>query len=209
MYYGQFETDKYIADFFPGGYKGWCVDVGAADGIKGSNTYHFEKRGWWCLCIEPNPKYFALLSANRRIVEPVACSNENKNNVPFTVFEIGKGHILSSVSSLKVDERLRKDHAYITHKTYTIEVKVRTLDTILDIFEPPKLDLVSIDTEGTELGVLLGFDIKKWAPKLLVVENNYNDSYVEEYLKNFGYVKVLRHEINDFYRGESEATNYL
>jgi len=204
MYYGQFETDKYIADFFSSDYKGWCIDVGAADGVRGSNSYYFEKLGWKCLCVEPNPAYFGSLSFKRQMIEFMACGKENKNDVPFEIFEIGKNHIFSSVSSLKVDERLKKDHAHITHKTYTIRVDVRTLDTILDRFNFPKIDFISIDTEGTELDVLKGFDIKKWHPQLLVVENNYNDLNVEEYLKNFGYIKVLRHKINDFYKTEEK-----
>jgi hypothetical protein len=31
------------------------VEVGAHDGITGSNTYRFEKAGWKCVLVEPTP----------------------------------------------------------------------------------------------------------------------------------------------------------
>lgn len=78
--------------------------------------------------------------------------------------------------------------------------KLKTLDTILgeaNLFN--YIDYVSIDTEGTELDVLKGFDLVKWKPKVLLIENNYEDMEIEEYLKLFGYKKTLRHHVNDFY----------
>ena len=53
-YYGQWETDHIIEGYFEGQTEGKCIEVGAANGIKGSNTLYFEKLGWDCLCIEPN-----------------------------------------------------------------------------------------------------------------------------------------------------------
>ena len=43
MFYGQFGEDQYLSKFFDDNYKGVCIDVGAYDGISGSNTYYFEK----------------------------------------------------------------------------------------------------------------------------------------------------------------------
>ena len=46
IYFGQWETDKIIESYFDVNLKGNCVEVGAANGIKGSNTLYFEQRGW-------------------------------------------------------------------------------------------------------------------------------------------------------------------
>src|SRR3954469_595595 len=69
-YHGQFNppTDHVIARYFPRNHIGTCVEVGAADGVSCSNTLHFEKRGWPCLCIEANPVHEASLRSNRRHV---------------------------------------------------------------------------------------------------------------------------------------------
>ena len=32
-----------------------CVELGANNGVTLSNTYHFEKRGWQHILVEPNP----------------------------------------------------------------------------------------------------------------------------------------------------------
>jgi len=44
--------------------------------------------------------------------------------------------------------------------------------------------------------------IKYWSNyniKLLVIENNFNESEIEEYLKSKGWIKNKRIEVNDFY----------
>ena len=66
------------------------------------------------------------------------------------------------------------------------------------------ITFVTIDTEGTELDVLKGFNLNKWKPKLIMIENNFNDNFCEDYLSFFGYKKVYRNEVNDFF-----ILNYL
>ena len=73
------------------------------------------------------------------------------------------------------------------------------MDTILSRINIEKIDFLSIDTEGTELDVLRGFDIERWRPKLFVIENNFNESSIKEYLSEFGYVLSERLGVNDFY----------
>jgi hypothetical protein len=85
-------------------------------------------------------------------------------------------------------------------------VRVFKLDTLLQLAGfPNEIDFISIDTEGTELEVLKGLSLDKWKIRLLVVENNFNDTDVEEYLHDFGYVKDARYKINDFYLKEENC----
>jgi len=205
-YYGQFSTDAIIELYFIGQGMGTCVEVGAANGLRGSNTLFFEKMGWRTLCIEPNPEYFDLVSRTRQEAIRCACGSTHGTKVPFTVFDIGKNNIMSSVSGLKPDSRLVEEHVSkdLINSSYQIEVEVRTLDSILkDVAFDKHIDFISIDTEGTELDVLKGLDLTHWDISLLVVENNYNDGEIEEYLNTFGYIKDARWKINDFYiKGE-------
>ncbi len=116
----------------------------------------------------------------------------------FTIFDLGNNQ--SAISSLSVDQRLVDSHTHLIKNNFTTKVNVRTLDFILDELKfDKKIDFLSIDTEGTEIEVLKGFDIKKWKPKLLVIENNFNDPEIEKYLSTFGYIKNKRIEVNDFY----------
>ena len=75
-YYGQWETDKIIASYFNSTIKGTCIEVGAANGIKGSNTKYFEDMGWGALCIEPNLKHRESLESSRNLVRFFACGDQ-------------------------------------------------------------------------------------------------------------------------------------
>ena len=104
------------------------------------------------------------------------------------------------MSGLEVDEKLLESHSHLIHDNYKIKVPVRRLDSILEEVEFTKdIDFISIDTEGTELDVLKGIDLDVWNVKLLVVENNHNDSIIENYLHDYGYIKDRRYKVNDFY----------
>tara|TARA_R100001463_G_scaffold36622_2_gene78974 strand:- start:964 stop:1659 length:696 start_codon:yes stop_codon:yes gene_type:complete len=204
-YYGQWETDKVIESYFPDGYVGACIEVGAANGVKGSNTLYFEERGWDTLCIEPNPEHKQSLEKHRKLVRYFAC-DEKSGTFPLTVFRVGERNIASSLTSLTPDQRLVKDYKSLINEAYEIDVRVETLSDIIEnkvnntVFEKiRKIDFISIDTEGTELNVLKGLDFSSYEVTLLVVENNYNDKKIEDFMVSKGYQKDMRYKINDFY----------
>ena len=139
-------------------------------------------------------------------VEMTAVGSQMCNSAEFNVFVIGKNKILSSLSGLEVDEKLVDSHQHLIHERYTIKVPVKRLGDILEERGyGKKIDFISIDTEGTELDVLKSIDLTDWDIKLLVVENNHNDSYIETYLHKFGYEKDRRYKINDFYIKENAS----
>ena len=203
MYYGAEhgggETDRYIERFFEEGYIGNCIEVGAADGLIASNTKHFEDLGWNCLCIEANPENFEKCKINRKKSVWCAVSNESGKEMEFTVCTLDGGN-QTAISGLQIDKKLVESHKQYNPKFHTVKVPVKTLDLIIQENDFEKeLDIVSIDTEGTELDVLKGFHIERWLPKLFVIENNHDDPEIEEYLKQFNYTKDLRYGVNDFY----------
>ena len=206
VYFGQWETDKVIESYFTDtNLKGNCVEVGAANGIKGSNTLYFEQRGWNTLCIEPNPEHIDSLLRHRKNNLFFACA-ETEGRLPLTVFKVGEKNISTSLTSLVPDKRLIESHKDIINDRYTVEVEVKTLtnllrtDAITTKFGLQKsIDFISIDTEGTELSVLQGFNFEDYDVKLFVVENNYNDPEIESFMKSKGYKKDRRYKINDFY----------
>jgi FkbM family methyltransferase len=60
MRYSQYEEDDIIKEFF-GEKVGKFLDLGAADGIKGSNSRALYERGWSGVCVEPNALLFSQL----------------------------------------------------------------------------------------------------------------------------------------------------
>ena len=198
-YYGQFEppTDLIIENYFAGYTYTTAIEVGAAQGIAASNTKHFEELGWTCLCIEPNPDMYAQLKACRKHTQNYAVGNHNEDGVIFAEVTLINGD-KSALSGLNIDQEMFAAHPVAGVRE--IKVNLRTLDSCIAEFGKfDKLGFVSIDTEGTELDVLKGFDINKWQPRLIIVENNHDTSEIEDYLKQFHYKKDLRHGVNDFY----------
>jgi FkbM family methyltransferase len=208
-YYGQYFDDKFIEEFLIKNNipldKGCCLEIGLGEPIMGTNTYLFETYyNWDTICFEPNPYlYQKALDAGRKKVFNCALGKENQDNIPFTIIALHDNN-QSAVSSLDVDSRLVESHKDLISQTEIINTQVRTLDTMLLGNLIKEIIFVTIDTEGTELDVLKGFNLNKWKPKLIMVENNFNDTFCEDYLNLFGYKKVYRNEVNDFF-----ILNYL
>jgi FkbM family methyltransferase len=197
-YYGQWDTDKVIETYFPDQNTGVCVEVGAYDGIKGSNTKHFEDKGWDALCIEPNPNVWERLIKNRP--KSICCSDacsDSEGTAMLEVFDFSSG-IQSSLTSLNTDERLIEQYVDAIENRTKVKVSTNKLSVLLRYYYLMNIDFISIDTEGTELDVLKGMDFAN-RPKLLVIENNYDDPEITEYLDEFGYRHDQRYKVNDFY----------
>lgn len=204
--YADYETDLEIQKYFEPGFVGVCLDIGAGSGTERNDTFYFENKYWRCVCIEPNPKLYNHLRMYRRLAINLACSDYDKNQVPFFVYDINDGN-QEAISSLVVDQRLVESHKEMINEIKEIKVDVRKIDTILSKINLERVDFLTIDTEGTELEVLRGFDIKKWNPRLFVIENNFNETKVSEYLKEFGYSFSQRVGVNDFFVRDSEPHN--
>jgi len=199
-FHGQFGEDVYMAGLFPPHYIGVCVEVGAYNGVGCSNTYHFEQKGWTCLCIEPNPTQFAACKSVRKNAVNCAVGAEANAECIFHVYNLSGGNE-SAISSLSPDPRLIASHAHLIRSTHTIPIQVRTLTEILDEANFPRvIDFVSIDTENTELDVLKGIDFTKYAIQYFIVENNYDEPACREYLQARGYTMIHRTGVNDIYK---------
>jgi hypothetical protein len=89
-----------------------------------------------------------------------------------------------------------------------VNVPVSTLDAVLkEAGAPAAFDFLSIDVEGHEIEVLRGFDIARWRPRLILLEDHVADLSKHRYLKSAGYRIIRRHENNGWYvRDESAGT---
>jgi FkbM family methyltransferase len=197
-------VSEWIAGKFPDGYRGHAIDVGASDGYSVNSTYTLERSNkWTVLSVEANPRYKAMLNRHRAWVEICACGESPAEAATFYVNHFQP----EAYSALRVSGRPRifaggkSVESPTPTKWETITVPVRTVDQLLDKWQFPKLDLICIDTEGTEHDVLLGCDLKRWRPRWIVVES-WEEGAEEEYLKGFGYVRTARCAHNDIYRLE-------
>lgn len=174
---------------------GYAADVGAGDGLSLSNTKQLEDRGWDVLCVEPSPVFQADLKRRRKRVAECAAGKENLENQDFYVYEVIPGNF-EAISSLR-PEKDRPFHAECKPK-FIAKVPVRKLDTLLEEAGFPRLDVLSIDVEGTENDVLDGLTLSKWRPKIIVIED-WRGGQFRERLGNEGYALKHRRAVNEIF----------
>lgn len=187
------DISEILQGYFPPNYVGTFLEVGAAHPTMISVSYPFRSLGWKIISIEPNPEFINnFKEMNLPILEYAACA-EDKGT---TTFKISPNSV--SCSALEIKDNYKGYMNWTDEHYRTIEVQALKLDTILHRHHPDlqSIDILLIDTEGWELEVLDGFDLKKFNPKVVCLEN-YSDSqeYIS-YMNRLGY-KLDRKEVQD------------
>jgi FkbM family methyltransferase len=178
-----------VATFF-GDSKGYFVEVGANEPRVRSQTWHLEQAGWNGILIEPQPDLVRELRAMRLAkVFAVACSGPEHEGGTLPL------HVAGPLSSLD-----RAGMAPGAAPEAVIQVPIRTLDSVLTEAAAPRgFDFLSIDVENHEIEVLRGFDIARWQPRLILIEDHVADLSKHRYLTRAGYRIVRRYENNGWY----------
>lgn len=188
--------DRLKAEFFAGSPPGYFVEVGANEPQYGSQTWQFEQAGWAGVLIEPQPDLAARLRQRRRArIFEVACSS------PANAGRSLQLHLLGPHSSLKPE-------LVVTGVVPcgAIDVTARTLDEILQEADAPApVDFASIDVEGHEVEVLRGFDLARWRPRLLLVEDHVTTLATHRFLSCAGYRLIRRTGLNGWYVPKTAA----
>ena len=200
-YHAEFDTDKYIAEnfFSDVNYKGTIVEVGAGPPEFLSNSKYFRSIGWRSICVDPNPKFVKQHQDCGSEIYQYACSNtEGKSN--FTINCNNDDWYCENndgVSFSALDIRYNNLPEHNTQET--IEVETITLNTLLNNLNVDKIDVLSIDTEGWELEVMMGFDQEKYKPKVIVLENYENNLKYESFMNEKNYIKHIQLGYNEIY----------
>lgn len=160
MFHSQEGEDRFIVENQLTPAVGVFVDVGAADPIYLSNTYHFENKGWTGLCVEAHPEFVARLRQHR------SCTVEH---CAIKAYE-GFTRLCGPVDLGHKDGPLM--HTTLDHwgSANSIEVTCHRLETILAKHKIGKIDLLSIDVEGSELEVWDSMNWENHQPGLVIIE---------------------------------------
>lgn len=203
-YYSQFAEDKLLDRIFKGKKNGFCVEVGANDGLNDSTTIYFEKKGWDCVLIEPNPELCSLIRATRNAILFECAASDKEGNVTLYVAEgADRSHGVSTIEGSKKSLDKIKFYGF-TYKE--VSVVTQELDQILGSLNfGRKIDFISIDVEGHELDVLKGFSLINWQPTIVLVEDNsnYEERNVRDYMYKHDYICFKRTGVNDWYAHKS------
>jgi len=203
-FYSQYGQDRWLHEnIFPDKRDGVFVEIGADDGIHNSNTLFFEKIGWTGVCIEPSYNRFEHLKQNRAcICENVAI--DSKEGVVEFMDISGYGKGLSGIVDKYSEAHKNRIDNEIKHKNnkghQVIQVKTQRLDVILRGNGITRVDFCSIDTEGCEYDIISSLDFDSINIDIFLIENNYNEDGVSNFLSNVGYKKIAKINIDDVYQ---------
>lgn len=166
--------------------KGYYIEVGVGDGLNHSNTFLLEKEvGMKGILIEADPRQIKKISKYRdaKLIECVAGSNN----------EVVSVNLASTPELSWVGEDYPNDNL-VRSSTRNHKINSCTLDSILEQnLNESSLDYLSIDVEGYENEVLLGFSLNRWQPKFINIEHNRDELQMTHFKKFFreNYTLVL------------------
>ncbi|MDB6089441.1 MAG: Methyltransferase FkbM [Gammaproteobacteria bacterium] len=204
-YFSQFGEDQILAEIFGERRNGTCVEVGANDGVHGSTTYFFEKLGWRCILVEPNPGLCAEIRAVRAATLFECAASNSRGTVTLHVVEgAWRADGMSTISNKEEDQERIRRHGFTST---AVPVPTMTLDEILTSANlDGAIDFISIDVEGHEEEVIEGFSLQRWQPRIVIVEDNSNaeSNATRDQLAKQGYVRFRRTGVNDWYARASD-----
>lgn len=207
-YYSQKGQDKFLNEnIFKNKTHGCFVEIGAHDGISFSNTYFFEKYlNWTGVCIEPNPDIFFKLKNNRKcICEQVCISNKTESNT----FLKCTGYITEMYSGLVKNydprhlKRINDEISIYGGNKETILIDCISINTLFKKYNIQNIDLLSIDIEGGEEHIIKDIDFNKIKIKVVLIEDNFNENKVKDFLICKGYKFITRIGKDDIYKLEA------
>lgn len=155
-FYSEYGEDAWIYHNLQLPQDGFFIDVGAGDGITTSNTFFLERRHWKGLCIDADPQNHWRLIKNRRFVERCAIGLTE-----------GKADFYQCPGIPNLSGLLKNEH---NSKGNVIDVQVAKLETVMKKRKVKKVDLLSIDTEGTEIDVWQSFGNYILKPTIVIIE---------------------------------------
>ncbi|MGH8902822.1 MAG: FkbM family methyltransferase [Egibacteraceae bacterium] len=190
---------------------GFFVDVGAGEPDSGSLTKNLvDQLDWRGVNIEPLPDRLArLVEARPRDVNLCVAVGAKPGPaifhrvLPVPGLEGGAG-----LSTLET--RMIEMHRRTGWGSEEFEVKVVTLESVLEAHAFPGFDLLKVDVEGSEAVVLASADLRHWRPRAVVVEATLPDTAIpshtewEPQLLAAGYVLALFDGLNRFYARDDQ-----
>ncbi|AEF98652.1 FkbM family methyltransferase [Methylomonas methanica] len=139
---------------------GFYVDIGCHNPRRGSNTYHFYKKGWRGLLVDLDPEKIIACRMVRWHDQAIVAAVSDKNE-PVTVYAPDHFSVLATI-----DAGSKQDN-FKALRTVTSQTLTQILDQIM---APHKFELLCIDAEGVDLAVLKGLDFDRYQAEFICIE---------------------------------------
>ena len=162
--YSYGSVDLLLEHIFKNQSHGFYIDVGCQHPVMNNNTYLLYKKGWNGINIDLDKKNIDLFNFYRKRdlnLNFAISSQEGERDLFFY-------HDKSAINTV---EKSVANYQRAQVKEIK-KVKTKTLNSIIENskFNNLTIDFVSIDVEGHELDVIKGFDLKKYKPKVVIIE---------------------------------------
>lgn len=198
-YFSQYGQDAYLDMFVFGGRRdGVFVEVGAFDGVTGSNSLYFEIfRGWNGLLIEAAEDQLEKAREFRRCTCLPALVGSGKEQ-DFLKIEGGPLQMSGLVESYDPDKRNRVER----QDNISMRTEVRQTERLEDILRREgigRAELISLDIEGGEVAVLETFPFDDIPVGCWCIETSGETSPVPGIMANAGYERIERIGQDDIY----------
>lgn len=194
MSYGQEGEDIILLRLLDITKNGFYVDIGAHHPIRFSNTYALYKAGWCGLNVDATPGSMEIFRTVRpRDINVEGAVSDKVRPMLFHVFEEGALNTF--------DEVLAAGYVNLGWKLLrTQQITPCSLATLFAEHLPAgqTIDLMSLDVEGEELGVLASNDWDRYRPRTIVLEvldtslAQLEAAPTVKFLREKGYVPVAK-----------------
>lgn len=165
--------DIYLYELFGRQRTGYFIECGAFDGYSGAVTYAFEAIGWTGLLIEPHPDRANNCRERRpksRVVQAALSAAGSKGTIELVSVEDPRSAQRGGWSYIAGTEAPRANQIQQKGWGRPLSVPLTAMDDVLAQAPPPRIDLAVIDVEGHEEKLFAGFDLSRWKPRVLLVE---------------------------------------
>ena len=165
--YSQEGEDMILRRVFERQSLGFYVDVGAHHPKRFSNTYFFYKTGWSGINIDAMPGSMKIFEKLRPRDTNIERPISGKKQI-LTYYAFNEP-ALNGFSRELSEARDGKNNYKIE---FTRDLETATLEEILDEYLPSNqvIDFLSIDVEGVDFEVLKSINLKRYRPRVVLIE---------------------------------------
>lgn len=149
--------------------EGYFVEFGATNGVDLSNSWLLENKfGWTGILAEPAKQWHGDLFKNRQCLIDTRCVwRSSGEEIVFFEAETGELSTIEAFAHSDMHAARRESGRRYPVKTVSL------LDLLVEHRAPPIIDLLSIDTEGSEYEILHALDFERFRFRVITVEHNF------------------------------------
>lgn len=195
--YSQWGEQEIIFNYFKEQKRGRFLDLGAFDGITGSNTYGLWMKGWSGVCIEASTVNFPKLRNTYKATKRVHCVNAAVMPTQgLVLFQEAEGQCGSALPREAMAPAVQK---FVTKEYFVGSITPDQIHRQFCVNGDGEFDFVSFDLEGVDYDVICASGKLLKKVKLVCFEDalpgtpfnaEYKQSILDK-LASFGFTKVI------------------